>query len=122
MIDLRADSMRLSGKGTGGLQFGPSSVIVLVRSRRQKVSTMTDRTTLNVTINGTGFAGDYTARTYGMIPHRNGVDIRLAGVTSGRMPNVLPTRTRYNPVSTTLPAPMPPMAPAPSRPPGPECP
>jgi predicted dehydrogenase len=87
MIDLRADSMRLSGKGTGGLQFGPSSVIVLVRSRRQKVSTMTDRTTLNVTINGTGFAGDYTARTYGMIPHRNGVDIRLAGVTSGRMPN-----------------------------------
>ena len=48
---------------------------------------MTDPTTLNVTINGTGFAGDYTARTYGMIPHRNGVDIRLAGVTSGRLEN-----------------------------------
>ena len=48
---------------------------------------MTDPVTLDVTINGTGFAGDYTARTYGLIPHRNGVDIRLAGVTSGRMEN-----------------------------------
>jgi len=42
---------------------------------------------INVTINGTGFAADYTARTYGMIPHKNGVSIRLAGVTSGRMEN-----------------------------------
>jgi len=48
---------------------------------------MTDPTTLNVTINGTGFAGDYTAQTYGLIPHRNGVDIRLAGVTSGHFEN-----------------------------------
>lgn len=43
--------------------------------------------TLRVGINGTGFAGDYTARTYGMIPHRNGVTIELAGVVSGRLEN-----------------------------------
>jgi predicted dehydrogenase len=43
--------------------------------------------TLKVTINGTGFAGDYTARVYGMIPHKNGVAIELAGVTSGRRDN-----------------------------------
>lgn len=43
--------------------------------------------TLKVTINGTGFAGDYTARVYGMIPHKNGVTIELAGVTSGRLEN-----------------------------------
>ncbi len=43
--------------------------------------------TISVTINGTGFAADYTARTYGMIPHKNGVSIRLAGVTSGRLEN-----------------------------------
>ncbi len=43
--------------------------------------------TLKVTLNGTGFAGDYTARVYGMIPHRNGVTIELAGVTSGRLEN-----------------------------------
>jgi len=42
---------------------------------------------LKVTINGTGFAGDYTARVYGMIPHKNGVNIELAGVTSGRLEN-----------------------------------
>ena len=49
---------------------------------------MTDsRRHLKVTINGTGFAADYTARVYGMIPHRNGVDIELAGVTSGRFEN-----------------------------------
>ncbi len=47
---------------------------------------MTQRT-LKVTINGTGFAGDYTARVYGMIPHKNGVTIELAGVTSGRQEN-----------------------------------
>jgi predicted dehydrogenase len=47
--------------------------------------TMTD--TIKVTLNGTGFAGDYTARTYGMIPHKNGVQIELAGVTSGRLEN-----------------------------------
>jgi len=42
---------------------------------------------LKVTINGTGFAGDYTTRVYGMIPHKNGVNIELAGVTSGRLEN-----------------------------------
>ncbi|NQV29177.1 MAG: Gfo/Idh/MocA family oxidoreductase [Rhodopirellula sp.] len=43
--------------------------------------------TIRVAINGTGFAADYTARTYGMIPHRNGVEIELAGVVSGRREN-----------------------------------
>jgi len=43
--------------------------------------------TLKVTINGTGFAGDYTARTYSLIPHKNGVSIELAGVTSGQLAN-----------------------------------
>jgi predicted dehydrogenase len=43
--------------------------------------------TIRVAINGTGFAADYTAKTYGMIPHRNGVEIELAGVVSGRREN-----------------------------------
>ena len=43
--------------------------------------------TLKVTLNGTGFAADYTARTYGMIPHKNGVQLELAGVTSGKLEN-----------------------------------
>jgi predicted dehydrogenase len=43
--------------------------------------------TLKVTINGTGFAADYTAKTYGLLPHKNGVTIELAGVTSGRLEN-----------------------------------
>lgn len=43
--------------------------------------------TLKVTLTGTGFAADYTARTYGLIPHRNGVAIDLAGVTSSRREN-----------------------------------
>ena len=43
--------------------------------------------TLKVTINGTGFAADYSAQCYGMIPHKNGVAIELAGVTSGRIAN-----------------------------------
>lgn len=43
--------------------------------------------TLKVTLNGTGFAADYTAKTYGLIPHQNGVTIELAGVTSGRLEN-----------------------------------
>jgi len=42
---------------------------------------------LRVTINGTGFAGDYTAQVYGMIPHKNGVEIDLAGVCSGHLEN-----------------------------------
>src|SRR5438128_8116540 len=40
---------------------------------------------IRVTLNGTGFAADYTAACYGLIPHRNGVAIELAGVTSGRL-------------------------------------
>ncbi len=42
---------------------------------------------IQVTINGTGFAGDYTARVYGMIPHKNGVEITLSGVCSGHLEN-----------------------------------
>jgi predicted dehydrogenase len=45
---------------------------------------MTSRT-LRVTLNGTGFAASYTAACYGLIPHKNGVQIELAGVTSGRL-------------------------------------
>jgi predicted dehydrogenase len=41
--------------------------------------------TLRVTLNGTGFAADYTAACYGLIPHKNNVVIELAGVTSGRL-------------------------------------
>jgi predicted dehydrogenase len=40
---------------------------------------------LRVTLNGTGFAAQYTAACYGLIPHKNGVAIELAGVTSGRL-------------------------------------
>ena len=47
---------------------------------------MADRS-VKVTINGTGFAGDYTTQVYGMIPHKNGVDIDLAGVCSGHLEN-----------------------------------
>ncbi len=42
---------------------------------------------LKVTINGTGFAGDYTAQVYSLIPHKNGVEIDLAGVCSGHLEN-----------------------------------
>lgn len=42
---------------------------------------------VKVTINGTGFAGDYTTQVYGMIPHKNGVEIDLAGVCSGHLEN-----------------------------------
>ena len=41
--------------------------------------------TLKVTISGTGFAGDFTAQVFGLIPHQNGVRIELAGVTSGHL-------------------------------------
>jgi predicted dehydrogenase len=41
--------------------------------------------TIRVTLNGTGFAADYTAACYGLIPHKNNVAIELAGVTSGRL-------------------------------------
>lgn len=42
---------------------------------------------LNVCISGTGFAGDFTAQCFGMVPHRNGLSIQLAGVTSGHLGN-----------------------------------
>lgn len=42
---------------------------------------------LKIVINGTGFAADYTAQTYSMVPHVNGVRFELAGVTSGRLEN-----------------------------------
>lgn len=42
---------------------------------------------IRVTINGTGFAADYTARTYSLIPHKNGVCLALSGVTSGQIEN-----------------------------------
>lgn len=40
---------------------------------------------LRVTLNGTGFAASYTTACYGLIPHKNGVAIELAGVTSGQL-------------------------------------
>jgi predicted dehydrogenase len=40
---------------------------------------------VRVTLNGTGFAANYTAACYGLIPHKNGVAIELSGVTSGRL-------------------------------------
>ena len=42
---------------------------------------------LKTTISGTGFAGDYTARVFGLLPHKNGVRIELSGVTSGHLGN-----------------------------------
>ena len=51
--------------------------------------------TIKVTINGTGFAADYTAQTYSMIPHKNGVAIELAGVTSGRLENATAFASKY---------------------------
>lgn len=47
---------------------------------------MPDRT-IKVTLNGTGFAADYTARSYAQVPHKNGVRIALAGVASGQRAN-----------------------------------
>jgi predicted dehydrogenase len=43
--------------------------------------------TLKVTISGTGFAGDFTARVCRMVPHKNHVNIELAGITSGHLGN-----------------------------------
>ncbi|HOD96196.1 MAG TPA: Gfo/Idh/MocA family oxidoreductase [Candidatus Hydrogenedentes bacterium] len=44
-------------------------------------------THLRITISGTGFAGDFTARAFSMIPHKNGVALEFAGVTSGHLGN-----------------------------------
>src|ERR1044072_7354138 len=57
----------------------PSSITIYLPSSMIQPS----HRTLKVTLNGTGFAAVYTARTYGLIPHRNGVAIELAGGTSG---------------------------------------
>ena len=54
-----------------------------------------DNRNLKVTINGTGFAADYTAKTYGMMPHKNGVAIELAGVTSGKISNAETFAQKY---------------------------
>ena len=56
---------------------------------------MADKT-LKVAINGTGFAADYSTRTYGMIPHKNGVGIELAGVTSGKIANAEAFATKHS--------------------------
>lgn len=55
-----------------------------------------DARVLNVTINGTGFAGQYTAACYRMLPHKNGVWIELAGVTSGRLENAKAFAERHD--------------------------
>lgn len=47
----------------------------------------TDNNTLRVTISGTGFAGDFTAQVFQQIPHKNGITLELAGVTSGHLGN-----------------------------------
>lgn len=43
--------------------------------------------TVKVTINGTGFAGDYTTGAYSLIPHKNGVHVEFSGVCSGHLEN-----------------------------------
>ncbi|MBB73299.1 MAG: hypothetical protein CMJ75_02165 [Planctomycetaceae bacterium] len=53
------------------------------------------KSTLKVTINGTGFAADYTTRVYDMIPHKNRVTIEMAGVTSGTLENARTFASRH---------------------------
>ena len=43
--------------------------------------------TLKIALNGTGFAGQYTAEVYRLLPHKNDVVLELAGITSGRYEN-----------------------------------
>ncbi len=50
---------------------------------------------LKVTISGTGFAGDFTAQAFGMVPHRNGLDIELAGVCAGHLGNAQRFAEKY---------------------------
>ena len=50
---------------------------------------------LLVTINGTGFAGSYTASVYGRIPHKNGVEIGLAGVCAGHIESAVRFAEEY---------------------------
>ena len=51
--------------------------------------------TIKVTINGTGFAADYSVRVYSRIPHKNGIEISLAGVTSGQPENAASFAERH---------------------------
>ena len=51
---------------------------------------------LKVTINGTGFAGSYTAVVYGLIPHKNGVRIDLSGVCSGHLSSAKAFSERFS--------------------------
>ena len=51
------------------------------------VKKLTNENSLQVTISGTGFAGDFTAQVFQQIPHKNGITIELAGVTSGHLGN-----------------------------------
>ncbi len=51
---------------------------------------------LDITISGTGFAGDFVARSFGMLPHRNEVNLRLAGVNSGHLGNAKLFAKRHN--------------------------
>ena len=55
----------------------------------------TEHRTLRVAISGTGFAGDFTARVFGMIPHKNNVSIELAGITSGHLGNAQQFAARH---------------------------
>ena len=55
----------------------------------------TEHRTLRVAISGTGFAGDFTARVFGMIPHKNNVSIELAGITSGHLGNAQQFASRH---------------------------
>jgi predicted dehydrogenase len=51
--------------------------------------------TVRITINGTGFAGSYTAQVYSLIPHKNGTNLELAGVCSGHLESARNFATRY---------------------------
>lgn len=55
----------------------------------------TEQRTLRVAISGTGFAGDFTARVFQMIPHKNNVSIELSGITSGHLGNARNFAGRY---------------------------
>ena len=51
--------------------------------------------TLKIALNGTGFAGAFTAEVYSEIPHKNEVNIELAGVCAGRLENAKGFAARY---------------------------
>jgi predicted dehydrogenase len=50
---------------------------------------------LTITINGTGFAGSYTAAVYSLIPHHNDVRLTLAGVCAGHLDHAEAFAARY---------------------------